>query len=68
MAAIGSNEGRYGYGDVVLELRHTDASVPRTATGDIRDRMSESDVQWDAAKGTTNAGKSVPLRPPPDNF
>ena len=32
MAALGSNSGRFGYTDIVLELQHTDASVPRAAT------------------------------------
>lgn len=70
MAAIGSNEGRYGYNDVVLELRHTDDSVPRStgASGAVRPSSSTSAVEWDAAKGTTNGGKSVPLKPPPDAF
>ncbi|KAL3911016.1 MAG: hypothetical protein SGPRY_008855, partial [Prymnesium sp.] len=29
MAALGSNSGRFGYVDIVLELQHTDASIPR---------------------------------------
>ena len=39
MNAIASNEGRWGYTDVALELRHTDASVPRTprAVGQRKD-------------------------------
>ena len=70
IAAIGSNEGRYGYNDVVLELRHTDASVPRArpAGGASSSVNEKTGVEWDAAGGTTNNGKSVPLRPPPDSF
>ena len=67
MSAIQSNEGRYGYTDVVLELMHTDASVQRTAAGE-RDRLDGQDVQWDGARGTTSNGQSTPLRPAPDNF
>ena len=67
MSAIQSNEGRYGYTDVVLELMHTDASQPRAATGE-RDRLNGQDVQWDGARGTTSNGQSTPLRPSPDNF
>jgi hypothetical protein len=66
IAAIGSNEGRYGYSDVVLELQHTDESVPRAAPARVASK--EEGVQWDAVSGTTNRGQSVPLRPPPDSF
>ena len=66
IAAIGSNEGRYGYSDVVLELRHTDESVPRATPTGVA--SPQEGVQWDAVSGTTNGGKSVPLRPPPDSF
>ena len=38
MGAIASNEGRYGYTDVALELMHTEASVPRAASQQ-RDRL-----------------------------
>lgn len=70
MAAIGSNEGRYGYTDVVLELAHTDGSVPRARRrdGPRLDGTSEADVEWDGARGTTSNGVSTPLRPGPDNF
>lgn len=68
LAAIGSNEGRYGYSDVVLELRHTDASVPRAKPAYGTAQGEQTGVEWDAASGTTNNGKSVPLRPPPDSF
>ena len=66
MAAIASNDGRYGYTDVVLEFMHTDASVPRAAGSS--DRLSGPDVEWDAAGGTVSNGKSTPLRPAPDSF
>ena len=67
MAAIGSNEGRYGYTDVVLSLAHTDASIPRP-NAPRADRLTGQDVQWDAAAGTTSNGRSTPLRPKADNF
>ena len=68
MSAIQSNEGRHGYTDVVLELMHTDASVPRAASGGRSERLEGQDVQWDAAGGTVSNGKSTPLRPAPDDF
>ena len=69
MAAIQSNEGRYGYTDVVLELMHTDKSVPRVVSSSQRaTRLSGQDVEWDGARGTMSNGKSTPLRPTPDNF
>ena len=68
MAAIQSNEGRFGYTDVVLELMHTDESQPRAAPAAGRARLSGQDVQWDAAAGTVSNGRSTPLRPAPDNF
>ena len=69
MAAIGSNEGRYGYTDVVLELAHTDASKPRAVPSSERsERLTDQDVAWDASKGTTSNGRSTPLRPTPDDF
>ena len=65
MSAIASNEGRYGYTDCVLELQHTDASVPRTVEASKRAKRKEGqDMAWDAASGTTSNGKSTPLRPP----
>jgi len=67
MAAIGSNDGRHGYTDVVLELQHTEASVPRSATKRAA-RLEESNVEWDGASGTSVNGVSTPLRPGPDNF
>ena len=67
MAAIASNEGRYGYTDVVLSLAHTDASIPRP-NAPRADRLTGQDVQWDAAAGTTSNGRSTPLRPKADNF
>ena len=70
MAAIASNEGRWGYTDVALELRQTDATVPRAArTGTQRvDRTNEAEVSWDGARGTTVNGVSTPMRPGKDNF
>ena len=70
MSAIGSNEGRYGYTDVVLELQHTDSSVPRAPTqrAERLDTDGSKSTEWDAAGGTKVNGKSTPLRPPPDNF
>ena len=67
MGAIQSNEGRYGYTDVVLEMMHTDESKPRAAQPG-RERLTGQDVQWDAAAGTISNGKSTPLRPSPDDF
>lgn len=67
MSAIRSNEGRFGYTDVVLEMMHTDESVPRAASA-TRERLSGQDVQWDGARGTVSNGQSTPLRPAPDNF
>ena len=69
MGAIGSNEGRYGYTDVVMELRHTPASVPRPAASRVqRFDGDKADVQWDAARGVTSNGRSTPIRPGKDNF
>jgi hypothetical protein len=69
MAAIGSNEGRYGYTDVVLILQHTDQSQPRSPSGcTARPRLEEADVTWNAADGASSNGKSTPLKPPPDSF
>ena len=68
MGAIQSNEGRYGYTDVVLELMHTEESVPRAASSQDRERLSGQQVEWDGARGTVSNGKSTPLRPAPDNF
>lgn len=69
MSAIQSNEGRYGYTDVVLELMHTHDSVPRVVSAtDRAARRDGVDVQWDGARGTRSNGKSTPLRPTPDNF
>ena len=67
MAALGSNSGRFGYVDIVLELQHTDASVPRAAGRRTRP-VDESNVEWDAAGGTMVDGKSTPIRPGKDNF
>ena len=69
MAAIGSNEGRWGYTDVQLELVHTDESVPRPVRplGE-RTAAGSSPVEWDGARGTVVNGRSVPLRPGRDNF
>ena len=70
MGAIGSNEGRYGYTDVVMEFRHTQASVPRPVATSRAQRfdVDKADVQWDAARGAVSNGKSTPLRPGKDNF
>lgn len=62
---------RYGYTDVVLELRHTDASVPREPVL-AADRVaqidgSDDDVEWDWG-GTSQKGTNLPLRPKPDDF
>ena len=71
MSAIASNEGRWGYTDVALELMHTDASVPRASPARSAEwqRSSAADrVEWDGARGTTSNGVSTPLRPGRDNF
>ena len=68
MAAIGSNEGRYGYTDVVLELQHTDDSVPRAVPQSGASSTDGAKVEWDGARGTTVNGISTPIRPGPDNF
>lgn len=70
MGAIGSNEGRYGYTDVVLELRKTDNSIPRAPSKDYQrlETDASKSVEWDASRGTQVNGKSTPLRPPPDKF
>lgn len=69
MGAIRSNEGRYGYTDVVLEFMHTDQSVPRAASSPAgHERLTGREVEWDGARGTVSNGKSTPLRPAPDNF
>jgi len=59
---------RYGYTDVVLELRHTDASVPRQAGAERPLRADDGDdVEWDWS-GASQDGKGLPLRPKPDDF
>lgn len=71
MSAIGSNDGRYGYMDVVLELTHTDASVlrpPRPASERAERREADAGAQWDGARGTTVGGRSTPIRAAPDDF
>jgi len=68
MAAIGSNSGRFGYVDVLLEFTHTDASVPRSATAVDRASRAGAEVGWDGARGTTVGGVSTPIRPVPDDF
>ena len=68
MAAIGSNEGRYGYTDVVLELAHTDASKPRAVPSSERSRtphgsgrclgrLQGHDEQWPLDAVEANAGR-----------
>ncbi|KAL1495201.1 hypothetical protein AB1Y20_017066 [Prymnesium parvum] len=67
MAALASNSGRFGYVDIVLELQHTEASVPRPAGGrGARDEAPR--VEWDAGGGTRADGRSTPIRPVEDNF
>ena len=68
MSAIASNEGRYGYTDVALELQRTDQSVPRVRQVQRSERKDEATVEWDGAKGTTVNGVSTPLKPGKDNF
>ena len=68
MAAIGSNEGRWGYTDVALEVQRTEASVPRVQSAKARQRLEETSVEWDGARGTTVNGVSTPMRPGRDNF
>jgi hypothetical protein len=66
MSALGSNSGRFGCVDIVLELAHTDDSVPRAA--EQRSTFKGSEVEWDAAGGTRAGDKSTPIRPCKDNF
>lgn len=66
MAAIGSNNGRWGYTDIVLELQHTEASVPRSAV-DVQ-RVAEQKSDWDPVRGYSVGGKSLPIAPGKDNF
>jgi hypothetical protein len=69
MAAIGSNSGRFGYVDVLLEFVHTDDSIPRSASAaKSRARREGADVDWDGARGTSVGGVSTPIRPRPDDF
>lgn len=68
MSAIASNEGRYGYTDVALELQRTDQSVPRVRQVQRSERKDEATVEWDGAKGTTVNGVSTPMKPGKDNF
>ena len=68
MAAIASNEGRYGYTDVALELQRTDTSVPRAPAERRMGSESDPNVEWDGARGTRVNGVSTPMRPGPDNF
>ena len=71
MAALGSNSGRYGYTDAVLELQHTAESVPRPAlAGGSYARLDAAggDVNWDASGGTSVNGRNTPIRPRPDDF
>lgn len=68
MAAIGSNDGRYGCVDVVLQLRPTEQTVPRPI-GTSRAANPAEDVEWDAFRGVRSAkGASMPIRPPKDAF
>mmetsp|Transcript_25565 Transcript_25565/g.49563 ORF Transcript_25565/g.49563 Transcript_25565/m.49563 type:complete len:186 (+) Transcript_25565:180-737(+) len=71
MAAIESNSGRFGYTDVVLELQHTAASVPRPPLSPSErqrlDDESGANVDWDWA-GTKSNGVQTPIRPRPDDF
>lgn len=70
MSAIGSNDGRYGYMDVVLELAHTDGSIPRRAGAQRAARLDDDDdgAEWDGRRGTTVRGVSTPIRAPRDDF
>lgn len=68
IAAIGSNSGRFGYVDVLLEFVHTDKSIPRSASAANRASREGSDVDWDGARGTSVGGVSTPIRPRPDDF
>ena len=69
MAAIASNAGRYGYVDVVLELQHTDQSVPRpTRPASERLTPDATGVEWSGLRGTTVGGKSTPIRPASEDF
>ena len=73
MAALGSNSGRYGYTDTVLEMQHTAESVPRAAPpagGDRDARLGAdgADVDWDPSGGTSVNGRNTPIRPRPDSF
>ena len=68
MSAIASNEGRYGYTDVALELQRTDKSVSRVRQVQRSERKDEATVEWDGARGTTVNGVSTPMKPGKDNF
>jgi len=68
MNAIASNQGRWGYTDVALELQHTDQSVPRARPARATERTDDATVTWDGLRGTTVDGVSTPIRPGPDNF
>ena len=70
MAALGSNSGRFGYTDVLLELRHTADSKPGAfQPASERQRLvDQPEEEWDARRGTSVNGKSTPLRAPRDDF
>jgi len=68
MAAIGSNSGRFGYIDVLLEFVHTEDSIPRSASSRNRGSREGVSVDWDGARGTSVGGVSTPIRPRPDDF
>ncbi|KAG8470982.1 hypothetical protein KFE25_009403 [Diacronema lutheri] len=67
MAAIGSNDGRYGCVDVVLKLRPTDQTIPRPMQA-ARAANPADEVQWDAFNGVRSGSTSMPIRPPKDAF
>lgn len=68
MAAIQSNDGRFGCVDVVMKFRRTPESLPRPVTDIRRDGDDETAVKWDALGGVKSGSASLPIRPPKDNF
>ena len=69
MTAIGSNNGRLGYTDVVLVLERTEDSVQRALPAGSRVRLDDDndDENWSLG-GTSVDGVSTPIRPKPDKF
>ena len=71
MAAIASNDGRYGYVDVVLQLQRTDRSVARPSRPASERLRADAAAapEWSGAKGlVTPGGLSTPVRVPEEDF